>query len=479
MLFNSFTYILFLPVVFFFYWALPYAYRWILLLVASYYFYMSWNPKYILLIAGVTLISYWSALSLEKAGEKGKKIILLLTSLVCLGLLFLFKYFNFAAESLCRGLQFFSIPLHPATLRLVLPVGISFYTFQTLSYVVDVYRGDIRAERHFGYYATFVSFFPQLVAGPIERASNLLPQIKTQKEFQEAKAMDGLKMMLWGYFKKIVVADTLAVYVDQVYGDPSNYKGLSMVIAAFFFSIQIYCDFSGYSHIAIGTAKLMGIDLMTNFASPYFSTSVKEIWRRWHISLSTWFRDYVYIPLGGSRCSPWKKNRNLFLTFLASGLWHGADWTYLIWGGLHGAAQIFENIFQKPLKKIRQYKIGIFVSWLAVFVFWNITFVFFRADNLSEAGYIITHMLSGISSPITYIHDGYFLLNIDKFRFLYLMLLLSILFVTDYLSCRKDSYELLHVRSRVAEWGLYIVLGIIVVLFAQKGIAAEFVYFQF
>lgn len=479
MLFNSFAYIFFLPVVFVLYWLLPHKYRWFLLLAASCYFYMSWNPKYIFLILGVTAISYCSALALEKSGSKGKKIILLFTAVACLGTLFLFKYFNFFLENLCRSLELFSIRLNPVTLRLILPVGISFYTFQALSYVIDVYRGDIRAERHFGYYAAFITFFPQLVAGPIERTSHLLPQIKSPKSFEEPKAMDGLKMILWGYFKKMVVADTLALYVDKIYGGLESYNGLTLAIAAFFFVLQIYCDFSGYSSIAIGTSKLMGIDLTTNFASPYFSTSIKEFWRRWHISLSSWFRDYVYIPLGGSRCHAWKRNRNLFLTFLLSGFWHGADWTFLVWGGLHGIAQILENTFHKPIEKIKQHKAGLFISWLVVFAFWNFTMIFFRASNIGDALYVLTHMLNGISSPMEYIHNGYYFLGIDKFQFLYLIFLIFILSASDYSFYKKCSFDLLHTKSKAVEWGLYIALGVIVVLFSQKGVAAEFVYFQF
>ena len=481
MLFNSFAYILFLPVVFIIYWILPHKYRWGLLLIASYYFYMSWNPQYIILIFGTTAISYFAALEIEKAEVRGgnKRTFLIAASVFCLGILFLFKYFNFFISSIFEGLKIFSIELSPVTLNLILPVGISFYTFQTLSYVIDVYRGDIKAEHHFGYYAAFISFFPQLVAGPIERAENLLPQIKSAKKFNGTVAIEGLKIMLWGYFKKIVVADTLALYVNQVYGELRRYDGLALIVTIFFFSLQIYCDFSGYSSIAIGTAKLMGVDLMTNFSAPYFSSSIREFWKRWHISLSTWFRDYVYIPLGGNRCSALKQNRNLLITFLVSGMWHGADLTFLIWGGLHGCAQIIENIFYKSIKKIKQWRIGRYLSWLIVFGFCNVTWVFFRADNLDDAVYVLTNILNGITMPAAYIQKGYMELDINGFRLFYLGMLILILAAIDFVTYKKRTLKLACMKNKGIEWGVYIILGVFIVLFAQKGVAAEFVYFQF
>lgn len=344
MLFNSWQFAVFLPVVFALYWLIPHRGRWVLLLAASYYFYMSWNAKYVVLILFTTAISYFAALLLEKCSKPvWRKAVLATVLLSCLGVLGIFKYFNFFSLSLTALLESLSIHLHPATLNLLLPVGISFYTFQTLSYVIDVYRGKVRAERHFGIYATFISFFPQLVAGPIERTSNLLPQIKEEHHFNYCQAVQGLRVMIWGFFKKMVIADNLAVYVDQVYDQVKNYHGLVLAVASVFFAIQIYCDFSGYSDIARGTAKLMGIELMENFKSPYFSISVRDFWSRWHISLSTWFRDYVYIPLGGSRVKKPRHWVNLLVTFLVSGLWHGANWTFVVWGGIHGVAQSAES----------------------------------------------------------------------------------------------------------------------------------------
>ena len=300
--FNSFEYAVFLPIVFCLYWLMPHRFRWAFLLLASYYFYMSWNPQYIVLILGTTAISYFAALLIEKCNTvRTKKMVLAGAVFICLGVLFCFKYFNFMSTSLVELCSFLAINLHPITLNVLLPVGISFYTFQTMGYVIDVYRGTVKAERHFGEYAAFISFFPQLVAGPIERTANLLPQIKTVKKFDYDEAAYGLRLMAWGFFKKIVIADNAAIVVDSVYSSLDRCTGFDLIIAVLFFTMQIYCDFSGYSDIAIGTARLLGIKLMTNFKSPYFSGSLKEFWSRWHISLSTWFRDYLYIPLGGQQ----------------------------------------------------------------------------------------------------------------------------------------------------------------------------------
>ena len=455
MLFNSLTYAVFLPLVFITYWIIPNKYRWSILLIASYYFYMSWNPKYVVLILGTTVISYGAAILLEKAEtSERKKLIVMLTAIICLGTLFIFKYFNFAIESICSMLSIVTIELSPVTLKLLLPVGISFYTFQTLSYVIDVYRGNVKAEKHFGYYATFISFFPQLVAGPIERTSNLLPQIKSEKKFEEAKALNGIKLMLWGYFKKMVIADMVGVYVNTVYENVGGYTGFTFVIIAFLFTIQIYCDFSGYSSIAIGSAKLLGIDLMDNFKSPYFSTSVKEFWSRWHISLSTWFRDYVYIPLGGNRCSKFRHFVNILITFMVSGIWHGANWTFLIWGTIHGLAQILENIFSNGINRIKKLKIGRFVLWIAVFAFCNLAWVFFRADSLSEAIQVIVNMPQGMLAPIPYLRKGFNELGITVPRLCYMATMIMILAGVDFLNYKGELLIKLNAKKKWGQWGV-------------------------
>ena len=341
MLFNSNAFYLFLPIVFAVYWLTPRRYRWGVLLVSSYYFYMSAGVQYVPLLFLTTLVSYGTALCLGRTQEKKKKNFCLGAALVfCLGILFVFKYFNFLSGTLADLLVRVSLPISPVTLNLVLPVGISFYIFQSLGYVIDVYKGKTKACAHFGKYAVFVSFFPLLLAGPIERAEHLLPQLEKEHSFDADRAIEGAKLIAWGYFKKIAIADVVVSLVDVVYNDVTAYTGIALGVATFFYAFQVYCDFSGYSDIARGVAKLLDIELMVNFKSPYFAASLKEFWSRWHISLSTWFRDYVYIPLGGSRKGEWKTRRNLLATFLVSGLWHGASWTFVIWGGLHGLGQI-------------------------------------------------------------------------------------------------------------------------------------------
>ena len=479
MLFNSFAFAVFLPIVFIVYWALPHKFRWILLLIASYYFYMSWNAKYVFLILFTTLVSYLAAIALEKAGnKKTKKWILAGAAIICLGLLFFFKYFNFFTASAAAVFEMFSIKLSPLTLKVLLPVGISFYTFQTLSYVIDVYRGDIPAEHHLGIYATFVSFFPQLVAGPIERAGNLLPQIRAEHRFDYEQATYGLKIMAWGFFKKIVVADMLILYISKVYSFPQGYHGFALVIAAAIFPFQIYCDFSGYSDIAIGAAKLMGIDLMANFKSPYFSQSIREYWSRWHISLSAWFRDYVYIPLGGNRVGKAHHCFNLLVTFLASGLWHGANWTYVIWGGLHGIAQVFETFFIP--KKYRQ-STGI-VRWLriaGVYLFCVFAFIIFASNSIGASLYVLGHLFDNISSPIAYLYNGFVDIGMGKLALMEALVFIIILEVYDYLSLKRDVIMLLSRQKTIIRWTVYVCFMLMVIFFSQKGVATEFVYFQF
>lgn len=479
MLFNSFAFAIFLPIVFILYWALPHRFRWALILVASYYFYMSWNAKYVFLILFTTFISYLAARLIEKAPEKKtKKWILAGTAIACLGVLFFFKYFNFLSQSVIDFLNLFSIKLSPLTLLLMLPVGISFYTFQTLSYVIDVYRGDVPAERHFGKYAAFISFFPQLVAGPIERTSNLLPQIKKEHKFDYAQASYGLKLMAFGFFKKVAVADTLSSYVSAVYDTPHHYSGFALVIATVFFAIQIYCDFSGYSDIAVGTAKLMGIELMTNFKSPYFSQSIKEFWSRWHISLSTWFRDYVYIPLGGNRVGKFRHNLNLVITFLVSGLWHGANWTFVVWGGVHGVAQVLENIFI-PKKHRSSKGIVRIIRVVFVFLFCCFAWIFFVSNTIGDAFYVISNLFSGITAPITYLSRGLDALSLGTTDLFSIGVSVLILLIFDGLSVKRDVITKVSSYKLVTRWIIYSLFVLWTVLNLPVANAAEFIYFQF
>lgn len=481
MLFNSLAFMIFLPVVFVLYWGIPHKYRWILLLFSSYYFYMSWNIKYIMLIFLTSFISYTASILIEKKNIIIKRLILCGAIFLCLGVLFFFKYFTFLGNSLIQCLSIFSIHLHPITLKLVLPVGISFYTFQTLSYVIDVYRGDINAEYHFGKYAAFISFFPQLVAGPIERSKNLLPQIKKEHNFNSQQALYGLKLILWGLFKKVVVADNLAVYVDRVYNNIFEFKGFSLILVTLFFSVQIYCDFSGYSDIARGTAKLMGIELLENFKSPYFSASIKEFWNRWHISLSTWFRDYVYIPLGGNRVSKVRHHLNILITFLVSGLWHGANWTFIVWGGVHGAAQVVENLFGVHINEKRG-SIVWGVKVILVFTFISVSWIFFRSKNLTEVAYIFSNLFYGLNNPITYLHSGFVDLQMNIGQAItYVCLYFFPLFLYDYISVMKDEDTIKYMEEKylIFRWTIYIFIGLTIIFLSPKGVATEFVYFQF
>lgn len=481
MLFNSFAFAIFLPIIFILYWLLPHKMRWVIMLAASYYFYMSWNAKYVFLILFTTIISYFAAILLEnEKNNKKKRWILVGTAIVCLGILFFFKYFNFVSESVTAILKVFAIQTNPILLNLLLPVGISFYTFQTLSYVIDVYRGDVKAEHHFGYYAVFISFFPQLVAGPIERTINLLPQIKAEHKFDYNQSTYGLKLMAWGYFKKIVIADTLSQFVSKVYDAPQGFTGFALVLATVFFSLQIYCDFSGYSDIAIGTAKLLGIDLMINFKSPYLSQSIKEFWSRWHISLSTWFRDYVYIPLGGSHVGRIRHAVNLLSTFLISGLWHGANWTFVIWGGIHGIGQVIENIVvPKDKLKTKSKSIIWFLRVLFVFVFASFAWIFFVSNSLGDAIYVICHMFEGIASPIAYLHNGFSNIGLDKSDLVFLMPSIFALAIYDYVSLKTDVIEKISSNNVIVRWGIYIILMLWMVMNIPVSNQTEFIYFQF
>ncbi|HOD52534.1 MAG TPA: MBOAT family O-acyltransferase, partial [Candidatus Hydrogenedentes bacterium] len=339
MLFNSLQFVVFFPIVVMVYFALPFRFRWAFLLAASYYFYGCWRANYLVLLFASTILDYVAGLGIGSTNNPRVRTLFLLMSLIGnFGMLFTFKYFNFFTSNFEFLFDFYRIP-KPA-LQVLLPVGISFYTFQTLSYTIDVYRGEQKPERHFGYFALYVTFFPQLVAGPIERSTRLLPQFFVKHDFDYERLRSGLLIMMVGFFKKLVIADRLSIYVDEVYNNPGKYHGLPVIAATYFFAFQIFCDFAGYSDIAIGSARIMGFELMQNFRRPYFATSISDFWRRWHISLSTWMRDYLYVALGGNRVSKLKWYRNLILTFVLSGLWHGAAWTFVIWGFFHGACLV-------------------------------------------------------------------------------------------------------------------------------------------
>jgi len=403
MLFNSLQFLVFFPTVVGLHFALPHRFRWALLLVASYVFYMAWEPGYAVLIATSTLVDYIAGIRMGRTPALQRRRGYLLFSLCTnLGLLFFFKYYNFFGDTLRPLLALAGWEVYLPHSRFLLPVGISFYTFQTLSYTIEVYRGNQAPERHLGRFALYVAFFPQLVAGPIERAQNLLPQLRTGHDFDYARVTDGLKLMLWGLFKKVVVADRLAFAIEHVYGAPEGQPGPVLCLATLFFAFQIYCDFSGYTDIAIGAAQVLGVRLMENFRQPYFAVSIADFWRRWHISLSSWFRDYLYIALGGNRVTVPRWCWNIAVVFLLSGLWHGANWTFVIWGLLHGSFLIVGRFTGGlrgrvaaacGLEKTPRLTQGLQV--LMTFGLVCFAWIFFRADSLRDALYVAGHLPTG------------------------------------------------------------------------------------
>ncbi|MCP4310803.1 MAG: MBOAT family protein [Bacteroidetes bacterium] len=479
MLFNSLQFIFFFPIVVALYFVLKPKYRWVLLLLASYYFYMCWNYKYVVLIITSTLIDYVSGILLYKAGRKRYRIFFLLLSLgTNLGLLFFFKYFNFFSDSLNVIFSKLNIFYETPTYNYLLPVGISFYTFQTLSYTIDIYRGKREPEYHLGKFALFVSFFPQLVAGPIERSVNLLPQFSRTYKFEYERVKSGILLMVWGFFKKVVIADRLAEYVNLVYNNASDYSGIQHGLATLFFSFQIYCDFSGYSDIAIGAALIMGYNLMTNFKRPYLSQNIGEFWRRWHISLSTWFRDYVYIPLGGNRVAKWRWQVNLFITFLVSGLWHGANWTFVVWGGLHGFYLVFAlwinkltTAFNSFTRLDRLPELHRVLRIIKTFILVIFAWIFFRANSLGDALLIIQRIF--IFEPGTVV-------NLYQYKADLVIALggIALLVFIEVLEEQIGLYARLKKLGRPVKWVLVISLLLLIILLGKWN-EADFLYFQF
>ncbi len=488
MLFNSLTYAVFLPLAVLVYFLLPPRWRWVALLGFSYYFYMSWNPELIVLILFTTAVSWLAALAVEHARRPALRRAALWGGVgLCLACLFFFKYFNFFSQNVTALLQVVGLPLQPTTLDLVLPVGISFYTFQTLSYVVDVYRGDLKAEPHFGYYALYVSFFPQLVAGPIERAGNLLPQLHQKHDPDRANFSAGLRKICVGMFKKVVIADFVATYVNNVYNDLAGKGGLTLILATMLFSVQIYCDFSGYSDIAVGSARLLGINLMENFRSPYMARSVKDFWRRWHISLTRWFTDYVYIPLGGSRCSRWRHLRNLVVTFLLSGLWHGASWTFVLWGLYHGLWLCAETFYLPRIEAVQARLQGARAAAFSVLrtvvtcCIVGFGWIFFRANDLSDLVYVLTHLGQGLSPVHLFAYAQAAGLT-PALLGLAFALIAALLVYDWYATYRTDP---LRAICRARPWQRYtfyylLCFGVLAALCSRPfGATADFIYFQF
>ena len=488
MLFNSLEFLIFLPIVFLLYWFVFRGRRWqnLLVVVASYVFYGWWDWRFLLLIALTSLCSYGSGRFLEHyEGQRRKQqLISALNIVLNLGILGFFKYYNFFVENLDALFGTIGWHLDWVTMNIILPVGISFYTFQALSYTIDVYQKKLPATHDIVEFFAYISFFPQLVAGPIERATNLLPQFQRQRHFDYAKAVDGMRQMLWGFLKKMVVADNCATVVNDYYPQYSELPGITLLLLGILFTIQVYCDFSGYSDIAIGVARLFGIDLMENFKSPYFSRSIKEFWSRWHISLSTWFRDYIYIPLGGSRDGVFKKNRNIMLTMLASGLWHGANWTFIIWGGLHGIYQVIEGLLRRFTGEKKDRKAGVFsnlLHWVITFILIDIAWIFFRADNFSDAFYIISHLHSGVilhfAAAWTKMLVDFGLTGIGLVK---LVAPVALLVVYDYCSLRCDISTEFSKVPIYLRWPVYIILTVWVVNTSlHGGTTQSFIYFSF
>ena len=472
MLFNSFQFLFFFPIVTILYFALPHIYRWLLLLLASCVFYMAFIPYYIFILFFTIIIDYIAGICIENAAGRRKKLFLIISLISNLGILGFFKYFNFFNANLGVIGQWLNTPLGFKNLTILLPIGLSFHTFQAMSYTIEVYRGKQKAERHFGIYSLYVMFYPQLVAGPIERPQNLLHQFLEKHEFTYTRVTDGLKLMLWGFFKKIVIADRLAEYVDEVYNKPGAYHGLPVIIATVFFAFQIYCDFSGYSDIAIGAAQVMGFSLMDNFNRPYFAKSISEFWRRWHISLSTWFKDYLYIPLGGSRVAVPRLYFNLFIVFLLSGLWHGANWTFIIWGALNGFYLIIELMTKGLRSKLPSFfhlKItGIFITFGLICFSW----IFFRASNLHNAFLIIQNIV--VFTP------GYLQWNVLENSGHFWIGVFGIIFMeTIHLMQRHTKMRhFLSEKPIVYRWTVYIAILWAIFIFGVFS-EREFIYFVF
>lgn len=468
MLFNSIAFFLFFPVVCLVYFLLPTVkLRNIWLLLSSYYFYMNWEPTYALLLFSCTVITYGAGYALEYfSGASLRKWILGVSLTANFSILVFFKYFNFIASNLTELLVSLGLSLPTPKLTFLLPMGISFYTFQAVSYSIDVYRGGMRAEKNFFYYALFVSFFPQLVAGPIERSTHLLPQFRKRHSFCPERIFEGARLMLWGFFLKLALADGAASYVDAVFNNVAGHSGSSYILAAFFFTFQIYGDFAGYSLVALGAAKVMGFELMENFHRPYWSASIGEFWRRWHISLSIWFRDYLYFPLGGNRRGRIRTHLNLMLTFLVSGLWHGANWTYVFWGGIHGVFEVLERMLgwhNRDWTGVRRW-LHIGVTFMLVSFAW----VFFRVNTIGDALTILTGMMTdALHFPYLPISPGLmFLLN------------LAILGFKELKDELKWPVAFLHSSRLWVRYASFTLLTLYILLFGVLN-GGQFLYFQF
>lgn len=479
MLFNSFAFLIFFPVVTIVYFLLAHKYRWLWLLVMSCVFYMFFIPKYIIILFVTITIDYWAGIKIADSTGKRKKQYLLISILSTILVLAVFKYANFFNSNIAAIAQMLHWNYSLGALNIILPIGLSFHTFQSLSYVIEVYRGKHPPERHFGIYSLYVMFYPQLVAGPIERPQNILYQFYEHHEFKYKDVSSGLKLMAWGFFKKLVIADRLAAIINPVYNNPGHYSGGTLVFVTLLFAQQIYCDFSGYSDIAIGIARVMGFKLMKNFDCPYFSKSISEFWTRWHISLSTWFRDYVYIPMGGSRVVKWRWYYNLLITFLLSGFWHGANWTFVIWGGLNGLYLIIEAHTRQWRQNIggktgfsRLPRISYYMQVLVTVLLISLAWIFFRANSSADAFLILSRIFSA----------DIFRINFSSFIDpLSLVLCIGFILVLELVQGLHKKYNVIRFLSgrplymRLGVYALFLVILLNFGVFSSKG----FIYFQF
>jgi len=476
MLFNSLEFIAFFLFVTPLYYLLPHRFRWFHLLAASCWFYMAFVPVYILILFATIIIDYVAGILIEQAQGRKRRYYLVLSLVANIGVLFVFKYYNFFVGNI-NAASGLSIPL----LKILLPIGLSFHTFQAMSYTIEVCRGNQKAERHFGIYALYVMFYPQLVAGPIERPQNILHQFHERKSFSYENVVNGLKMIAWGMFKKVVIADRLAVYVNEVFDHHAQYEGIPVIIACVFFALQIYLDFSAYSEIALGCAKTLGFDLMVNFRAPYFARSVAEFWSRWHISLSTWFRDYLYIPLGGNRISKPRTVLNQFIVFMVSGFWHGANWTFIFWGFLHGTYVSAENILKGRLR----FKMPLLLKRIIILTLVTVAWIFFRATSLSQAFEMIASSVRHIPGQISAILSN---ADLARLKLLYVnkessvlflsLIFCALVFIVESRQKERSITDYFASLSRPLRYATYLFLiyGSIIFGIFEKN---QFIYFQF
>ena len=497
MTFNSLAFLIFLPIVIILYFIVPHKFRWLVLLIASYYAYMSWNPWLVFLILATTVVSYTAAMLMPKTNnQKVKKLLLVITIIVCLGILIFFKYFNFLLGSVISFLNLFSMNIHSVALDIILPIGISFYTFQTLSYVIDVYKGKFEPEKHFGYFALYVSFFPQLVAGPIERPENLLPQLKAEHKLNKEDLLAGLQLLAVGFFRKCVVADFAGVFVNNVFSDVANANTLALLAAGALFMVQLYCDFGGYSEIAAGSARMMGIKLSKNFDRPFSEVTLSKSMRRWHMTLTSWFTDYVYIPLGGNRKGKFRQIINVFIVYMLCGLWHGANWTFVLWGIFAGTIMIIEGLIKDPVRKFAaKHNIDYHKPWINIirrfFVFFILIFsaFLFRAQNISQIGVIYSRLFTALGFGVDYFKAALSSLDMKVIDMVEIALILGVMYklydlayddsfiVTDQngnASIVKNKY---FKNVIICLMVLAVALGWFMLI--SKEAVSQFVYFQF